>query len=237
MKEETSGIPVSQEKLLNIADDWEQKAKAHPELDEYGINQEFITQFETDKAAAREFKTADEVDKETAVFTANKRRKNKECYKWIKTAHLHYEKVYPDKNSPEYKLFPSDYARANRDDVHTANIIPDITKLLTDNQGALVKKGMKIEFIAQGTTLLSELQEVQMQHKKKLEDDELYTIKRRIALSKVYNAINQISQAGKLKYENDPTIGDYFDTPWPKDNKKASTNNTVNTQTVTEQPR
>ncbi len=221
MKAETSPIPVAQEKLIKIGKDWSEKAKAHPELDEYGITQEFITEFDSEIAAAEGFKTADEVDKDTAVITGKKNDKNKECYKWIKTSLLHYEKVFPQKNSPERKLFPKDYSDANTNDTHTVSIMPDIIKLLNDNKDTLIKKRMKEEFIGAGEALLADLNNLKTQHKKKMDDDELYTIQRRKALSKVYNKINEISKAGKLAHEGDDGIGDYFDSPWPSGSKKT----------------
>ncbi len=221
MKAETSPIPVSQEKLISTGKDWSEKAKAHPELEEYGITPVFITEFNGDISTAEGFNTAEEVDKETAVLTGKKNDKNKECYKWIKTSNFHYGKVYPKKDAPERKLFPQDYSDANTNDTHTVTIIPDIVKLLNDNKDALIKKGMKAEFIGSGETLLAELADIKRQHKKKMEDDELYTIQRRIALSKVYNKINEISHAGKLAHENDREIGNYFDSPWPSGSKKT----------------
>ncbi len=221
MKAETSPIPVSQEKLINTGRDWSAKAKAHPELDEFGITPEYITEFDGDISTAEGFKTAEEVDKETAVLTGKKNDKNKECYKWIKTSLYHYEKVYPKKDSPERKLFPQDYSDANTNDTHTVAIMPDIIKLLNDNKDAIIKKGMKSEFIGQGETLLSGLNDIKAQHKKKMDDDELYTIQRRKALSKVYNKINEISKAGKLAHEGDNGIGDYFDSPWPSGSEKT----------------
>jgi len=176
MKEEISPIPVSQEELLDTAKEWDEKAKAHNELDEFGITQDFITGFESDITAAEGFKTADEVDKDTAVLTVQKNNKNKECYTWIKTALIHYGKLYPNRNSAERKLFPDDYTVARTNDTHTAAVMPTIIKLLTDNKAALMAKGMKADFIDKGAALLAGLNEVKLQHTKKMDDDELYTI-------------------------------------------------------------
>ncbi len=235
MKEETSStLPVSQEELLEKANEWDEKAKTHPELEEYGINQEFITGFEGEITDAAGYKTAKEVDKETAVLTAKKESKKKECYKWIKTSLVHYEKVYPNKNSAERKLFPEDYSKARTDDTHTVFIMPTIINLLTNNKDKLIAKGMKAEFIDKGAALLAELNSAKLDQKNKLEEDELYTIQRRIALNKVYNSINDISKAGQLAHEDDKEIGNYFDSPWQYASKKtAEANSTTATGTTT----
>ena len=57
MKEENSSIPVSQERIIELAGTWLSKAKEKTELATNGITASFITDFEAEIAEANTFKT------------------------------------------------------------------------------------------------------------------------------------------------------------------------------------
>ncbi len=214
MKQETTGIPVTKERLLEIADIWEQKAIDKPLVANFGCGTNFLTRFRAEKEAAKGIKTDEQITEELAATTKQKNMKLSECYLWMSGAHDFYFKIVK-KGSPEAGLFPTDYARTKTNESLMIITIPNVATLLENNKAKLTEKDMPENFITNGQTLCEELTVLNKTQENLKDLGPEYTIKRHIAFSKLYNSINEIRRAGLLAYKNDPTMVKYFDSPWP----------------------
>ncbi len=226
MKEETSPIPVSQPKIIELAQTRLKVAKDNAELAEFGIGTKFVSTFEGEIANAQTFKTDKQIVKETAALTEKKNSKLKECSKWMKHVKTFYDKLFKA-NSAEAKLFPQNLAEAKKSEALMIQIMPVVFDLIVKNKPALIDKEMPEDLDTKGQTLLKELSDLNKEQEDLKTNNPTYTAQRHIALSKLYNRINEINDAGRQKFADNPEKIHLFDSPWPSTPaaKKATVQN------------
>lgn len=214
MKNETSNIPVSQPKIIELGKKTLRVAKDFVELAAYGIGAKFIAEFESEMATAVTFKTDEQIVQEGAALTEKKNIKLSECYKWMKQVKTFFVKIVKP-NSAEAKLFPQNMQAAKNSEAIMIDIMPDVFELIENNKAALLEKDMPEDLKTKGEALLKELDDLNSAQENMKDDNKKYTTQRHIALSKIYNRINEVNNAGRQKFADDPEKLPYFDSPWP----------------------
>jgi hypothetical protein len=75
---------------------------------------------------------------------------------------------------------------------------------------------MYADFIDKGKALLAKLDAVKIDQEKMKEDNRLYTVRRKQAVQKIINSINE---AGRKDCGDDPFTQAFYDSPWTKSSK------------------
>ena len=221
MADKKNVLPVSRTKLFKEADKTYETTKGLEKLDLSGLTPEYYDAFAANILNAKNFKTAEEVIKANAKKLAEVKKKCELCYDWVKKLQFYLKRAFGE-DSAQWKEFPGNLSEAKTDAAEMLNLLPSAFTLADKYVTEFSAKGMPADYRQTGETLKTELETITKEHGKIVEQSESYTIQRQLAHLKVYDTVNEINEAGRREYKDDPVTLKLFESPWPQNKKKVN---------------
>ncbi|MGK7931760.1 MAG: hypothetical protein AB4041_10045 [Microcystaceae cyanobacterium] len=195
------------------------------DLSIFGIDQQWIEQFEEDIETAVSFPIYEEQIDNLKQLTTAKDAKLTECMEWGQKLRLRIE-LATKQNQLTNVNFPSNrWTEAKRNESKLIRLFPALIGLAKTYAEVLAKVGQTTEEIETGEQLLDDLIKAnQTQEEYKIKRTQV-TSDRRVAYRKLYDGVNTINKVGQTVYADNPSVALLFASSWSSSSSSSDTEN------------
>jgi hypothetical protein len=210
-----SGLPAPLDRILEEARLKIAIAKERlNDLSTFGIDQQWINQFQKDIDTAVSFPIYEEQLGDLKQLTSAKDAKLTECMEWGQKLRLRIELATKQKQLINVNFPSNRWTEAKRNESKLIRLFPALIGLAKTYAEVLAKVGQTPAEIKAGEQLLNDLIKAnQTQEEYKIKRTQV-TSDRRIAYRKLYDGVNTINKVGQMVYADNPSVALLFASSW-----------------------
>lgn len=214
-------LRLSHNHILEISEITLSTAKKHlQKLGTFGINSDFLENFENDIKKAEDLLNKNSDVEEQKNLTSKKNKALENCYDWARQLAIRIEICFGRK-SEVFENFPSKkLLKAQRNEAVMLPLMETVIKIAENNFEDLQNCGLTKETIEQGRAEAQNLRTANKLQKQKKAENKLLTKERTHIFEQLYETVNRINKVGRMVYKTKKYERELFASPWKKPRQK-----------------